>query len=89
MTPDQTVQVFQMVLKEALIIAFPIIFAASATSLVVSLLQTLTSIQDQTLSIVPRLVVVAIVVIVGMPWFLRRISDFTLLLLSDLKQYVQ
>ena len=77
----------QSVLREAILIAGPILLAAGVTSLVISLLQTLTSIQDQTLSIVPRLLVVAVVVIVGMPWFLRRLMAFTFLLLSDLKRY--
>jgi flagellar biosynthetic protein FliQ len=87
MTPEQTTEMLQLVLREALLIAGPILVAASLTSLVVSLLQTLTSIQDQTLSIVPRLLVVAVVVIAGMPWFLRRLMEFTFLLLGDMKRY--
>jgi flagellar biosynthetic protein FliQ len=87
MTPDQTTEMLQSVLREAILIAGPILLAAGVTSLVISLLQTLTSIQDQTLSIVPRLLVVAIVVIVGMPWFLRRLMGFTVLLLGDLRRY--
>ena len=88
MTPDQTVEMFRDVLREALIVAAPVIVAASLTSLLVSFLQTLTSIQDQTLSIVPRLIVTALVIGIGMPWFLRRMMFFTISLITDLGRFV-
>lgn len=79
---------FRDVLREAIIIASPVILAASLTSLIVSFLQTLTSIQDQTISIVPRLLVVAAVVFIGMPWYLRHLTAFTTLLLTDLSRFL-
>ncbi len=88
MTPDQTTEIFRYVLREAVLVASPVIVAASLTSLVISLLQTLTSIQDQTLSIVPRLLVVAGVVFVGMPWFLRQLTFFTESLLGNLGRFL-
>lgn len=88
MSPDQTTEMFRYVLREAVLIASPVVVAACLTSLTISLLQTLTSIQDQTLSIVPRLLVVAGVVLTGMPWFLRQLTFFTSSLLSDLGRYI-
>lgn len=89
MTPDQVTSVFRDVLRQAIIISWPIIFAASITSLLVSFLQTLTSIQDQTISIVPRLLVVAAVVFIGMPWYLRHLTAFTTLLLTDMGRFLE
>lgn len=77
-----------MVLREALFVAAPVIVTASVTSLLVSLLQTLTSIQDQTLSIVPRLLVVAAVIFVGMPWFLHQLTYFTIALLGNVGHFL-
>jgi flagellar biosynthetic protein FliQ len=88
MTPDQTTEMLRYILREALLIAAPVIIAASVTSLVVSLLQTLTSIQDQTLSIVPRLLVTGCVIMVGMPWFLRQLRFVTESLLQNLGRFV-
>jgi flagellar biosynthetic protein FliQ len=88
MTPDQTTEMFRYVLREALLIAAPVIIAASVTSLVVSLLQTLTSIQDQTLSIVPRLLVTGIVLMLGMPWFLRQLRFITESLFQNLGKFI-
>jgi flagellar biosynthetic protein FliQ len=53
----------------------------------ISLVQTLTSIQDQTLSTVPRLLIVAAVLLAGMPWFLHRLVWFTASILSDLHRF--
>ena len=43
-----------------------------------SLAQTLTSVQEQTLTAVPRLVVVFVVAMVAMPWMVHRLVSFTL-----------
>jgi flagellar biosynthetic protein FliQ len=76
-------------LREAIIIAAPVIVAASLTSLLVSFLQTLTSIQDQTISIVPRLLVVAAVILIGMPWYMRHLTAFTTLLLTNFGRFLE
>ena len=52
--------------------------ASLLIGLVVSVLQTMTSIQEQTLSFVPRLVVVGIVTLVMLPFTLQVATHFTL-----------
>jgi flagellar biosynthetic protein FliQ len=86
--PDQVAELMRNLLKEALVLSAPILFLAAAVSFVLSLFQTLTSLQDQTLSTVPRLLIVAIVMLVGLPWFLRRMIFFTVTLLNDFHRYI-
>jgi flagellar biosynthetic protein FliQ len=78
----------RQLLKEALIISTPILVLAAVTSFALSLFQTLTSLQDQALSTVPRLLIVAAVLLVGLPWFLRRLIFYTVTLYSDLHRYI-
>ena len=78
----------RQLLKEALIISTPILVLAAVTSFALSLFQTLTSLQDQALSTVPRLLIVAAVLLVGLPWFLRRLIFYTVTLYSDLHRYM-
>lgn len=78
----------RQLLREALIISTPILVLAAVTSFALSLFQTLTSLQDQTLSTVPRLLIVAAVLLVGLPWFLRRLIFYTVTLYSDLHRYI-
>jgi flagellar biosynthetic protein FliQ len=57
-------------------------------SLLVSLLQTLTSVQEQTLTAVPRLVVVFVVTMAALPWMVHRLTNFTLHMLTGLHKYL-
>ena len=51
--------------------------AAIVVSLLVSLAQALTSIQDQTISIVPRLIVVTLTFLFTLPWILQRMTEYS------------
>jgi len=86
--PDQVAELMRQLLREALIMCTPILILAAVTSFALSLFQTLTSLQDQTLSTVPRLLIVAAVLLVGLPWFLRRLIFYTVTLYSDLHRYI-
>jgi flagellar biosynthetic protein FliQ len=88
MTPDLVAELLRQLMKEALILSAPILLAAALLSFVLSLIQTLTSLQEQSLTSVPRLAAVAIILLVGMPWFLGRMAEYTRLLMSDFHRYV-
>jgi flagellar biosynthetic protein FliQ len=65
-----------------------VLIATALLSFVLSLVQTLTSLQEQSLTSVPRLAAVAMIILVGMPWFLGRMATYTRLLLTDLHRYL-
>ena len=88
MTPDMVAELLRQLMKEAMILAAPLLIAAAILSLVLSLIQTLTSLQDQTITTVPRLGIVALIMLVGMPWFLERLVTYTRLLLGDFHRYL-
>jgi flagellar biosynthetic protein FliQ len=77
MTIDQTVDIAREAITVALMIAGPILVAAIVMSLLVSLAQALTSIQDQTISIVPRLIVVTLTFLFTLPWILQRMTEYS------------
>jgi flagellar biosynthesis protein FliQ len=88
MTPDLVAELLRQMMKEAMIVAAPVLLAAAVLSFLLSLVQTLTSLQEQSLTSVPRLGAVALILIVAMPWFLTRIADYTRMLLGDLHRYI-
>ncbi len=88
MTADMVAELLRQLMREAIILSAPVLIVAAALSFVLSLLQTLTSLQDQSLTSVPRLLAVAVMLLVGMPWFLARMSGYTRLLLADLHRYL-
>jgi flagellar biosynthetic protein FliQ len=88
MGTDQVVDLMRHLLREALLISAPILIAASVISFVLSLIQTLTSLQDQTLSTVPRLLAVVTLMLAAFPWFAKRLVSYTILLLTDFHRYL-
>jgi flagellar biosynthesis protein FliQ len=88
MTPDMVSELLRQLMKESMILSAPLLIVTVALSFVLSLIQTLTSLQDQSLTTVPRLAAVALILMVGMPWFLGRMGAYTVRLLSDLHRYL-
>ena len=88
MGTDQVVHMMRSLLTEAMILGAPLLISAAFISLGVSLLQTLTSVQEQTLTAVPRLVGVFIVTMVTMPWMIHRLTTYAMTLFSDFHRYL-
>jgi flagellar biosynthesis protein FliQ len=88
MGPDGVAELMRNLLREALILGAPVLLAACATSFLISLVQTLTSLQDQTISTVPRLLVVAGLLLAALPWYLDRLMRYTLSLFSDFHRFL-
>ncbi len=88
MTPDQVAEILRQLVKEAMWVAAPILLTAALLSFLLSLLQTLTSLQEQSLTAVPRLFAVVAILAVGMPWFLHRLTAYTEMLYTNLGRYI-
>ena len=88
MTPDMVAELLRQLMKESMILAAPVLVAAALLSFLLSLVQTLTSLQEQSLTSIPRLSAVALILLVGMPWFLGRMAAYTVLLFTDLHRFL-
>jgi flagellar biosynthesis protein FliQ len=77
MLDDATgIEMVRQALIITLKIAAPILLAGIIVGLVISLLQSVTSIQDQTLSFVPKIVVMIIAAVLLIPWIAVRLSEY-------------
>jgi flagellar biosynthetic protein FliQ len=72
----------------AMLIAGPVLVVALVIGLLVSILQTVTQIQEQTLSFVPKLLGVAATFLVGLPWMLQVLVEYTTRLFRSLPAMV-
>lgn len=86
---DQVIQLGRLTLQEVVLLALPVLAVAVAVSLLVNVMQVVTSLQDNTISTVPRLLACAGACFFLMPWMFRHLSLFTLRLLSDFHVYVR
>jgi flagellar biosynthetic protein FliQ len=74
---DQILEISRELFYTALMVALPALVVSLVVGIVVSIIQTVTSIQDQTLTYVPRLVVVGIVIVVTLSFSLQLATHFT------------
>ena len=77
MTPEQAVDLGREALYTTLIVCTPILLAGLTVGLVVSILQAVTQIQEQTLSFVPKIIAMMIALAVCLPWLTTRLLEFT------------
>lgn len=79
----------QRALETLMWIVLPMLAVAIIVGVVISLLQTLTSIQDQTFSFAPRVIAILVVFLISFPWALRVVITFTASLFSDFTPYIK
>jgi flagellar biosynthesis protein FliQ len=77
MTQDQVVSLVVDAMGVALKIALPVLMVALVVGLMVSIFQAVTQIQEQTLSFIPKVIAMAVVVVVAGPWMLGQIVSYT------------
>ncbi len=79
---DSLHEIIKLCLSTGLMVAAPIVLTALVVGTVVSLLQTVTSIQEQTLSFVPKLLGCALCLWLMAPWMLQQLGSLFELLLG-------
>jgi flagellar biosynthesis protein FliQ len=89
MTPEQVVQLSRQTIEAAFWAAMPILLSAMAVGLLINIGQVMTSIQDMTVSTVPRLTAVGVILFFLTPWLLHHLVTFTERLFGDFQMYTQ
>jgi len=77
MTPESVMSLGFESIKVALEIAAPLLLTSLFTGLLVSILQASTQINESTLSFIPKIVTLALVLIALGPWMLETLMDYT------------
>lgn len=77
MDASSAVDLCRATLMAAVVIAAPMLLVGMAAGLLVGLMQALTQIQDQTVAFVPKILAMAGVLIICMPWLVMRMVEFT------------
>jgi flagellar biosynthetic protein FliQ len=78
MNPDLAIDLFKSTVTFSLYVVAPFLIATLVVGLLASLVQSVTSMQEQTLTFIPKLVVLAGLLMLLTPWLLRALSEFTI-----------
>ncbi len=88
-----TISDINMIISEALFMvikmSLPILLTSMIIGLIISIFQTVTSIQEQTLTFVPKVLGVFIIIMLLGNWMLTELSGYITLLWSDFSKYVR
>jgi flagellar biosynthetic protein FliQ len=76
MTPESVMSIAHQAMYVALLLAAPLLLVALVVGLVVSLFQAATQINESTLSFIPKLLAVALTLVIAGPWMLETLLDY-------------
>lgn len=89
MTPEFATELIKAMMLEAVVLAAPILLTGMAIGLGVSLFQTVTSIQEQTLTFVPKAMATITLLVVLLPWMLRTGIEFAAAVIGRMPEMVR
>jgi flagellar biosynthetic protein FliQ len=76
MTPQMVVSIGREALMLTLMISGPMLLFGLVIGLIISIFQAVTQIQEMTLTFVPKILAVAIALLVFLPWMINKLTDF-------------
>lgn len=82
-------QIGKDALRTALLVAGPALAVSLVVGLVISVFQVVTSLQDQTIAFVPKVIAVMVVVALSFPWMLQVMLRFTTRMFTDFNAVVR
>jgi flagellar biosynthesis protein FliQ len=87
MADDIFMEALRRMLYLSTILSLPVLGTALVVGLVIGLLQAITSIQEQTLSFVPKLIAIVVTFVLVGPWMLRLMNQYTAEIIAGLPKY--
>ncbi|HET7624113.1 MAG TPA: flagellar biosynthesis protein FliQ [Verrucomicrobiae bacterium] len=89
MNPEFAAELLKSLMLQAVTVAAPILLTAMIIGLLVSLFQSVTSIQEQTLTFVPKALAIVAILILILPWMLRELIEFATAVIQKIPQMIQ
>jgi len=89
MTMELAVDILRNLLQTGLILSIPILGTATAVGLIVSFIQSITSLQEQTLTFVPKLICVSMAIVLAANFILKTLTEFCISMISMIPTMAQ
>lgn len=89
MTENQVLYLAKEAIGTGLLVGGPILGVSLLVGLIISIFQAMTQIQEQTLSFIPKLLAIVLVMILFGPWMLEIITNYTANLFNELPNFAK
>lgn len=88
MTPETVMEIGRQAMEMTLLVSAPMLLVALVVGLIISIFQAATSLNETTLSFVPKLVAMLITLVVAGPWMLELMTDYIQRLFSSIPSLI-
>jgi len=89
MNAESAIDMSQQAIRLTLMLSAPMLIGALLIGLAISLFQALTQINEQTLTIIPKILVIFIVLVLAGPWLVETMTNFTADLITSIPSVVR
>lgn len=89
MTDEMILDLAISAIRVAFLVSAPALLLGVIVGVFISLFQAVTSIQDPTLSFIPKILVVMLVLLFAFPWMMGLLKDFTIQIFTNINQYIR
>ena len=88
MTPETVMTVGRQAIEVTAMLAGPLLIASLIVGLIIAMFQAATQINEMTLTFIPKLITIGVVLLVGGPWLLQSLMSFTTRLFQSIPQLI-
>ncbi|MFI4869816.1 MAG: flagellar biosynthesis protein FliQ [Steroidobacterales bacterium] len=88
MTPDTVMTIGQRALEMTVMLAAPLLLVALLVGLLVGIFQAATQIHEMTLSFIPKLIGMAVAMLIAGPWMLKQLVSYTRTLIESIPSLI-
>lgn len=88
MTPETVLDIGREALWVIALLSAPLLLSALAVGLIVGMIQAATQIQEMTLTFIPKLIVLALALILSGSWMLGVLTDFSITLIQSIPEII-
>lgn len=88
MTPETVLTIGQKMLEVTILLSVPLLIPTLIVGLLVGMFQAATQINEMTLSFIPKLIAIVLVLVLGGPWLLQNLVDFSRELIMSIPEYI-
>lgn len=88
MTPETVMNIARQTIEVTALLAGPLLIASLIVGLIIAMFQAATQINEMTLTFIPKLITIGMVLMIAGPWLLQTLMGFTVRLIQSIPQLI-